>query len=174
MNKVIGEAIRAPHPHSGWLVRVFRYGSGRKLPAPRLLLDTCAKGHVKPFPGLSAALDVLKAWERDPRSLRQLHPTDVLDVPHAPAKVSGNLTNSAYAPVPEVKRHKRRAKPERPAVVKMAEPTLRGVERSADQRYIDLCVANGLVTRCDEFVRPRLDPRRGGGMLPAHLDPRGL
>lgn len=44
----------------------------------------------------------------------------------------------------------------------------------ADQReLIDALIATGAlkVTRCPDFVRPNLHARRGGGMMPSHLNP---
>lgn len=169
--KLIGEVIDLSGPNPGYAGRIARYPSGRKLPAPRLLLDD----HGRPFATRAAALAAINQWRADPRSVRHLHPEDVVETPKPSCDMTVPLANSAMEPDRTVKRHKRTAPArELPKVEKMPAPTPTRVERTSDQTLIDMFVAQGFVTRCEPMVRQNMNPRRKGGILPGHLDPRRL
>lgn len=84
----VGEVIQ-PRTVPGFAVRVTRYPSGRKLPAPRILVHKDGSLFTT---GLEA-LDVLGAYTRGEGAL-EVRPIRASD---APAKPSGNLTASAPA-----------------------------------------------------------------------------
>lgn len=189
----IGHVVRLSGEVAGFVVNVTRYGNGRLLPAPRTLLDTSGPA-PKPFASPLAALDALAAWKNAPRTVKQLRPTDTVAVPVAPAPkpvlrvarqsetkdASGNLTEIAPKPGRRPKRMRRsKAAPapkrELPAITKLLpeRPTqIIRDRRTKTQALIDMLIASGqaTVTRCAEFRRTNLDPKRGG-ILPAHLDP---
>lgn len=178
----IGHVVRLSGEVAGFVVNVTRYGNGRLLPAPRTLLDTSGPA-PKPFASALAALDALAAWKNAPRTVKQLRPTDTVAAPVAPAPKpaikSGNLTGSG-SPTASEASHKRSRKIKRantplPAITKLLpeRPTqIIRDRRTKTQALIDMLIASGqaTVTRCAEFRRPNLDPKRGG-ILPAHLDP---
>lgn len=50
---------------------------------------------------------------------------------------------------------------------------LGNVDRETARLLVDFHLAAGTikVTKCPEFARRNLDPKRGGGMMPGHLNP---
>lgn len=175
----IGHVVRLSGEVAGFVVNVTRYGNGRLLPAPRTLLAKDGR----PFASALEALNALATWKNAPRNVRQLHKDDQIAAPVAPAPKpaikSGNLTGSG-SPTASEASHKRSRKIKRantplPAITKLLpeRPTqIIRDRRTKTQALIDMLIASGqaTVTRCAEFRRPNLDPKRGG-ILPAHLDP---
>lgn len=173
----------------GYAARVTRYGNGRLLPEPRLLVQ--ADG--RPFTSGLKALDALNQWRASARSCQPLTVTrrtpvvePVVSHDNKPARRIVPLVNHAQdyelEHVREARRVKRarKAKAERKAyvpapVVKLlpeAGPTQRIKPRDDVSRRIDELIASGVVevTRCLPGAEVNYFPRRGG-VLPGHLDP---
>lgn len=173
----------------GYAARVTRYGNGRLLPEPRLLIqpDGC------PFASGLKALDALNQWKVAARSCAPLTVTRTTPVvepvashDNKPARRIVPLVNHAQDYELEHVREARRVKRARKAkaaakayvpapVVKLlpeAGPTPRIKARDDVSQRIDELIAAGIVevTRCLPGQSRNYFPRRGG-ILPAHLDP---
>lgn len=174
---IIGEAQRAPAPHSGWIVTLYRYPSGRLLPAPRTLLDT--SGPVPaPFSGPSAAMDALRQYRDDIRSITALDVSLLPTPPKAakPARKRKPAVVAAAAP--------RRTSYPRPTEPVPAPPPVERLAHTIAPRddvsqRIDQLIADGIVdvVPClPGMYQPERHciRRKGAGVMPGHLDPRGL
>lgn len=189
--KEIGSVVPLSGPFPGYAARVVRYGDGRKLPAPRLLLDA-SHNPPRPFTDPYHALDALNVWKRTPRAVKALKP----DTP-API-VSDNLTQTHH-PLPilpvvnhaldidekilarrrrkarQLKRNRDRehVKPEIVKLLPERPPQVLTSRRNATDGYAVTVKPKLKVTRYEECYRPHWN-RKHGGVLPAHLDPRTI
>lgn len=66
--KAIGHVEASEMLGKGYIAKVYRYGSGRKLPFARILLQ--ANGLA--FQSRAAALAALETWKRNPRDCKHL------------------------------------------------------------------------------------------------------
>jgi hypothetical protein len=110
--KLIGEVIQLTGTHPGYVVRVTRYPSGRKLPAPRLLMDVDTG---QPYATAFQALEALNTYRRDIRSVRPLKPGTALHGPsEAPQQAIPRIhriePNHALDHDEVIRRRKRREK----------------------------------------------------------------
>ena len=184
--KEIGHVI--PLSTGGYAARVTRYGNGRLLPEPRLLIQPDGM----PFTSGLKALDALNQWRASARSCQPL--TVTARTPRAQPVVSDDKTVRKVLPlvnhaldyelehVREARRVKRARKAKREAkayvpapVVKLLPvegPTRLVKARDEVSQRIDELIASGVVevTRCLPGASRNYFPRRGG-ILPAHLDP---
>lgn len=152
----------------GFVARVERYPSGRKLPEPRLLLDD-----GKPFASPHAAMAALAQWKDAPRTVRQLTVTRDTPAPVAPAPVV--KAKPAPAAKPEPVRKAKAVPANLPPVVKLMDE--RGPSRrvrtpdSVSQKIAEL-IAAGIVevTRCLPGQERNYVPKHGG-VCPGHLNP---
>lgn len=160
--KSIGEVLLHTPVQGQHVVRVTRYGSGRKLPEPRYLLDD---GH--PFATPMAALAALNQWKAEPRSLKQLH-----EVPAAPKAKRVRKAKTVRVPddfvEPTVRCRETRVAP---MPLPAAEKRASVVRQTEIDPLVAFWTIVGRTTKCPEFVRRNLNPKRGGGMMPAHLNP---
>lgn len=165
--KEIGNVERLPE--GGFIARVTRYGNGRKLPAPRILLDT-SHGQGRPFTSGIKALDALNAWKSDPRSIAA-HKGEIVPLP---AKAAPRAPKAA-APAAPRQRVVRTAPPAPlPALERRATTIAAPRDRSETEALIRKARHGKrklAVTRCPEYVNRSVPRSRGGGVLPAHLNP---
>lgn len=156
----------------GFVARVERYPSGRKLPEPRLLLDD-----GKPFASPHAAMAALAQWKDAPRTVRQLIVTrDTVVAAPAQPRAPKPRTLGFTRPEPSAKRKPRKGDRVRvlPVVEKLmpAQPTVRIAARDNVSQRIDQLIAAGIVevTRCLPGQERNYVPKHGG-VCPGHLNP---
>ena len=169
--KPVGEVVAVPRWPGKFMVRVTRYPSGRKLPAPRILL--CADG--APFATAMQALRALTTWQADPAGAVALKVTDAAPrAPRAKAAPVVVLTRRTVALVEARREVTSRAPLHETLPVPAKE--LRGVSiihahsPSPDADIIAQHVAAKGVTKVAEYDRPVFRSKHGGA-APAYLDP---
>lgn len=195
--KTIGAVIALTGTFPGFVVRVERYGSGRKLPQPRVLMMPDGK----PFASRFAAMDALTAWKADPKSVRQVKAADPVPVrttrPEHVAPTSlltNDMQDYEHDALHEKQRKAKarrlaksiRAERERrhgaqlPVVVKMPPCPVVGRSQVNRRDKTDLTISQmidlGLlqVTEVAEASRRRNYAPRRGGAVPATNDPRNF
>lgn len=168
--KLIGEVIAAPAPYLGYVVRVYRYPSGRKLPATRQLVDVTDPHRPRPFATRGQALDALTQWRVDPCSIGVAALPVVLPVAPLPvAKVSARakakalkeaLVNHAqnYEAARKVPRkHRDVTRVVQPVVKLMTGSPSQNVRYKRDKQTleVEMMLASGQVTitRCPDAAR---------------------
>lgn len=160
--------------NAGFIVRIERYGSGRKLPAPRILLDTSGTT-PRPFRSALRAMEALELFKASPRAVKQADASTVEAIT-APAPVR---EPRAAAPRPKSTCRTALSRPAPPPPAeRRCNPFVdaKAAQRAETEALIRKArygKAKIKVTRYGECVRDNLNPRRGG-ILPAHLDPRAL
>jgi hypothetical protein len=184
--KEIGHVVRLST--RGFVVRVERYGSGRKLPQPRILVDESNPKSPGPFTSVLAAINALQQFREAPRSVKPVTretafcDTQARSTVAAPRRLILPIENSAqhYEDEHAAARRKRGAKAPRvnPAAVKLLkrEPERR-VRVMKSSMGVDALIAAGFpVTRCPDGAQQRdsMINHKGAGILPGHLDPREM
>lgn len=177
--KPVGEVLPVPTMPGKFMVRVTRYPSGRKLPAPRIVL--CADG--SPFNTAMQALGTLRTWQADPRGAVALKVTD--KAPRAPRKRKprGPVTITLMRPAIALPDQRpasagREVNSRRPAAApapcpppaKRATSASRQRPASPDADLVAQHIAAKGVTHGAAYDRPGFRSKHGGAM-PAYLNP---